>query len=235
MIKGIFLTGKHMISRQKNIEMTANNLANINTSGYKREVPFSEILSRIDNQPKIQLTDFSDGALVKTENPLDLAVTGNGFFMVQTPNGPLLTKNGKFQIADDGYLVNEDGYRVMGKGGEINVLDSVLDKNKVLKINTNGDIEVGGDLIGQLLIGKVDDQTQMVRATGTKFLFPEEGYSFANDDEYQVHQGYIEESNVNPIMEMQNMITISRDYEASQKIISSLDNILGRLQEVGRV
>lgn len=235
MIRGIYLTGKHMLSRQKNIEMTANNLANVNTTGYKREVPFSEILSRIDNQPELQMTDFSDGTLVKTENPLDLAVSGQGFFIVQTPNGPLLTKNGKFKIADDGFLVNEDGYKVMGKGGDINILDSVLEKNKEFKINKNGDIQVGDEVVGQLMIAKIDDQSAMVRASGTQFLFPDEGFSFASESEFEVHQGFIEESNVNPVMEMQNMITINRDYEASQKIINSLDNILGRLQEIGRV
>lgn len=235
MIKGIYDSSRHMLSRQKNIEMVANNLANINTVGYKREVPFSEILTRIDNQPKAQLTDFSNGSLIQTGNSLDLAISGNGFFSVQTPNGVVLTRNGKFEISEDGYIVNEDGYKLLGKQGELSVLNSVLEKEKVLKINKNGEIQIGEEVVGQLFIAKITDQDSMIRGAGTNYLFPDEGYSLSGESEYEISQGYLEESNVNPIIEMQSMISINKDYEVSQKMISSFDTILGRSMEIGRV
>lgn len=234
-MKGIYDAAKAMISRQKNVEITANNLANINTTGFKRSIPFSEIIAREDGMKEVQITDFTEGEFTETGNTLDLAVTERRFFMVETEKGMELTNNGKFKISDDGFLVNQEGYYVVTQRGRVNVLDSVIDGNNNLKINKNGEIQIGGEVVDQLLIAKVDDQARLLRSSEQKFFLPEGGYSVASEDSYQVYQGYLEESNVNPIVEMQSLISINKDYEAAQKMVTSLDNIMGKAREIGRV
>ncbi len=236
MIKGMYNAAKSMLVRQKNIEIIANNLANINTNAYKRELPFAEVLGRAGEEKKIQLTDMRKGNLTKTTNKLDLALTTETFFMVKTERGTELTSNGRFKISDDGYLVNDDGYKVLGQQGEINLYDVMTDQEKQLNISKTGEIKLGEDIVDKLVIAKIDDQSKMQRTTGATFYFPEEdGYSIANEEDYEVLQGYVEESNINPILEMQSMISINKDYEASQKMINSLDEVLRRARELGRV
>lgn len=235
MVKGIYDAARSMISRQKNVEITANNLANINTTGFKRSIPFSEIISREDGISEVQITDFSEGAFTETGNPLDLAVSEKSFFMVETEKGIELTNNGKLKISEDGYLINEDGYYVVTEKGRVNVLDSIAEADKNLKINKNGEIQIGDEIIDKLLIAKIEDQTKIMRSDKQKFLVPFGGYSLAAEGSYEVFQGYVEESNVNPIVEMQNLITINKDYQAAQKMVSSLDNIMGKAREVGRI
>lgn len=235
MIKGIYDAARTMVSRQKNIEITANNLANINTTAFKRSIPFSEVISREDGVKEIQITDFSEGAFTETGNPLDLAVSERSFFMVDTERGIELTNNGKFKISEDGFLIDDNGYYVVTKKGRVNVLDSVMENNRNLKINKNGEIQIGDTVIDQLMIAKIDDQSKLMRSGEQRFYLPDGSYSIATDDSYQVFQGYLEESNVNPIVEMQNLISINKDYEAAQKMVTSLDNVMGKAREVGRL
>jgi len=235
MIKGIYDAARSMISRQKNIEITANNLANINTTGFKRSIPFSEVMSREDGLQEVQITDFSEGAFTETGNPLDLAVSEKSFFMLETEKGIEFTNNGKFKIAEDGFLINGDGYYVITEKGRVNVMESVTDADRNLKINKNGEIQIGDNVVDKLLIAKIEDQTKMSRSGKQKFSVPDGGYSIAAKGSYEVFQGYLEESNVNPIIEMQSLITINKDYEAAQKMVSSLDNIMGKAREVGRL
>ena len=235
MIKGIYDAARSMVMRQRNVEITANNLANINTTGFKRSIPFAEVMSRADGNKEVQITDFTEGEFSETGNPLDLAITERRFFMLETEKGIEITSNGKFDLSDDGFLVNEEGYYVVTKRGRVNVLESVLEDNQTLKINKNGEIVVGGTVIDQLQIAKVDDQAKLVRSRNQKFYLPNGGYSLANEDSYQVYQGYLEESNVNPIVEMQTLISINKDYESAHKLISSMDTIMGKAREIGRV
>ena len=235
MVKGIYDAARSMVMRQRNVEITANNLANINTTGFKRSIPFSEVMSRADGDKEIQITDFTEGEFSETGNPLDLAITERRFFMLETEKGIEITSNGKFELSDDGYLVNEEGYYVVTKRGRVNVLESVLEENRTLDINKNGEISVGGVVIDQLQIAKVDDQSRLVRSQNQRFYLPEGGYSVADESSFSIYQGYLEESNVNPIVEMQTLISINKDYESAHKLISSMDNIMGKARGIGRV
>jgi flagellar basal body rod protein FlgG len=219
----------------KNMEIIANNLANLNTTGFKREVPFSEYLSREDGVRIKVVTDFNSGNLFETGNPFDLAIKGNGFFMVQGPNGKELTKNGKFSISEDGFLIDERGYRVLSENGAINITDSIIDKNKPITITKSGIIKQGDIIVDKLNIASVENVNLLVRTEGQNFKYPNEDYLIANENDYEILQGYLEESNANPIIELENMIRISKDFESAQKAVTAIDSILGQSKEIGRV
>ncbi len=235
MIKGLYNSGISMYTRMKNMEIIANNLANLNTTGFKREVPFSEYLSREDGVQVKVVTDFSNGNLTETGNPFDLAITGNGFFMVQGDNGKEITKSGKFNISEDGFLVDERGQKVLSSNGAINIMDSIIEKDKPITITKSGIIKQGDTIIDKLSITNVENPNLLVRTEGQNFKYPDEEYQPANETDYEILQGYLEESNANPIIELENMIRISKDFEAAQKAVNSIDTVLGQSKEIGRV
>lgn len=236
MIKSLALSAKNLNSRMKNMEIVANNLANINTTGFKRELPFAEYMQRAENQNIHQLTDFSEGSFVETNNTFDLAVSGDAFFVVKNENDELqLTRNGKFKVDDEGFLVTEDGSRVMGKQGDINITEGIVGKNLSVVINTKGEIKIGENIVDQIAMAKIDDQSKVKRSIGQNFIVKNDDYLEAMDDEYEVHQGFLEEANVNAIQEMQYMIEFSKNFEMSQKLISSLDQIMGMAKDIGSV
>lgn len=235
MVKGIFIAARGLENRTKNIDVVANNLANLSTTGFKREVPFIEILNQEGQISIQQLKDFSPGELVSTSNTLDLALTGKGFFMVQTENGSQLTRNGNFQISSDGFLVDQSGNKVLGTKGEINFGEMAFQKEQTIAISNTGEIRFGDQEVDQLKIVRMNDVQNAERAGNANFITDEENISVMEDNEFQVHQGYLEESNTNPILEMEAMINLNKDYESSQRIITYLDQSLSRTTEIGRV
>ena len=235
MVKGIYVAARGLNERMQNLEIVANNLANINTTGYKREVPFSEILNQA-GKPVIQhVTDFSQGSLVQTTNPLDLAISGTGFFVVQTKYGDQLTRNGNFQISSDGYLVDQDGNMLIGKNGPINVMAYSTDKNQKITVTGDGELKIGNNLVGSLLIAKPWEQGQAVRGSGVDFTTGAAGFQLVNANDFQVKQGYLEESNVNPVKELEEMIQLNTEYGSAQKVVNSLDQSLGEANQIGQV
>ena len=235
MIKGIFLAGRSMDSKFKSIEVIGNNLANVNTTGYKKAAPFAEVISQYNKAQIIQATNYSQGNLVETDNPLDLSVSGDAFFAVQGNDGINFTRNGKFSISDDGFLVNDQGKKVLGSGGPININNYILDKNQSINISKNGEIKVGDTFVDKLLMVKLDPADKFIRKDGTNFSSVNNLYIPANDLDYQISQGYLEESNVNPIEEMTNMIKVHNEYESASKMVSFLDQSLSEANEIGKV
>ncbi len=235
MVKGLYFAAKSLQDKIRNIEIVANNLANINTTGFKREIPFSEYLDREENKTVKQITDFSEGSLLETGNPFDLAISGKGFFVVKTEQGLEITKNGKFKIDAEGFLTTEDGERVQGKNGEISFLENIFESNKPVTITKDGIIKVGDEIVNQLKIVEVEDTRKLIRSGNGKYYLADEDYRKAPESDFEIHQGYLEESNTNPILEMQAMIKLEKDYEASQKMIASLDQMMGQAKEIGKV
>ena len=235
MVKGIYTAARGLNSRMKNLEIVANNLANLNTTGFKREVPFSEVMNQYGKVDIQKATDYQQGDLMQTSNPLDVAISGNGFFVVQTENGAELTRNGQFKISDDGYIVTRNGNKVLGRNGAINVNDLLLDKDKVLTITQKGDIKYGDNLIDSLLIAKMNDPQSSERTTGVNFNADNNGFQIADPDSYVIKQGYLEESNINPIKEMEAMIQLNSEYDSSSKVINYLDQSLDEANQIGKV
>jgi len=236
MIKGIYTVARSMDQRAKNIDIISNNLANINTTAYKREIPFSEYINEAGESQVRKLTSQQQGELVLTSNPLDFAINGKGFFVVKSDDGTIeLTRNGRFQISDEGYLVDAQGRKVLGKNGGIFLEDTLRQKGSEILVSTAGEIKIDEHYIDTLLVVKVDDPEQLTRSGESNFLITDENYTEASQDEYKISQGYLEESNANPILEMEAMIQLNKAYERSQKIINALDQSLDHANQIGKV
>ena len=235
MIKGIYYAARSLNNGFRRMSNIANNLANINTTGYKREIPFSEVMISAGNSQMAQFTDFRQGGLTNTSSPLDLAISGSGFFVVETPNSTNLTRNGNFTVSDDGFIVNDKGDKLMGIKGPINLNDFLFDENKELKVLRNGEIYVGEQLVDNLLIMESNDPLSLRRDSNMNFLSITGDFIPVNEESYQIMQGYLEDSNVNPIVEMEEMIKTSTDYQSSYKMINFLDKSLEKANEIGRV
>jgi len=235
MVKGIYLAARGMQARMKNIEVVANNLANLNTTGFKEEMPFTMVMNQYGKVALQQNTDFEQGNLMQTSNPLDLAISGNGYFVVQTDNGTELTRDGNFKISNEGYLVDENGNKVMGTNGAIYLDKLSPDQKKFVTISTSGEVKMGGNIIDNLLIAKMNDPEEAPRTTGVNFSADGVGYQAASLSDYTVKQGYLEESNVNPIKEMENMIQLNNEYDSAHRIINYLDKSLDEANQIGKV
>ncbi len=236
MIKGIYTVARSMDQRAKNIDIISNNLANINTTAYKREIPFAEYINEAGESQIRKLTSQQQGELVLTSNPLDFAIHGNGFFVVKSEDGTIeLTRNGRFQISDEGYLIDSEGRKVLGKNGGIFLEDTLRQKGSQILVSTAGEIKIDEHYIDTLLIVKVDEPEQLIRRGESNFLITDENYTEANQDEYKISQGYLEESNSNPILEMEAMIQLNKAYERAQKIINALDQSLDHANQIGKI
>jgi flagellar basal-body rod protein FlgF len=235
LIKGIYYAARSLDNGFRKMSNIANNLANINTNGYKREIPFSEVMFSEQNSQLTQFTDFRQGGLTETSNPLDLAISGEGFFAVQTGKGIGLTRNGNFDISDDGFLVNDAGEKLMGTKGAINLNDYLFDENKELKILRNGEMYVGDNLVDTIVVMQSDNPFMLQRESNLGFMSLNGDYLAVDENNFQILQGYLEESNVNPIVEMESMIKTSTDYQSSYKMINFLDRTLEKANEIGKV
>jgi len=229
-----------MISRMRQLEITANNLSNVNTPGFKQARYFSNILDDLINRnpeqgiyngqlrlEERQKIDLSQGILEKTDNPLDFGLDGEGFFVVQGAQGEEYTRNGKFSRDASGYLVTSNGTQVLGESGPI-----VLPEGSV-EVSKSGDIMVDGLPIDRFRIVQVADPDQITRLGNSQLTFPaiEDGI-----DSGTIHQGYLEMSNAEPIESMNEIISLQREFESNQRMLRTLDE-MDRLasNDVGRI
>ena len=197
-------------------------------------------------------TEFSQGSFKRTENDFDMALEGRGFFSVLTPDGERYTRNGSYLIDSDGYLVTKDGFRVLGENGAIQ-----LKKNNFM-VDQDGNVfeneEYAADplrlvsmeenewnrpvLVDRLKIVDFAD-VRYIKKKGES-LYVETDYSgpaaVIENERPKVRQGFLEASNVNPVIEMVDLIEVHRSYEANQKMIQAHDTALGQaVNTVGRV
>jgi flagellar basal-body rod protein FlgF len=209
----------------------ANNLANVNTPGYKADqVSFSEVLDQATGLPSItagQYAEMSAGPLEQTAGRLDAAIQGDGFFVVDTPDGRRFTRDGGFQLSGDGTLVNSEGHPVLGSGGPI-VVDTEAGP---VTLDARGKIWVDGGEVDTLQIVRFPDGQPPAKVGGNLF----DGTGDTPVEEPRLVQGAIERSNVSPVLEMSRMIEIARGYEAYQKLVQTLDSTAGQTNDVGTV
>jgi len=235
MVNGIFNIARSLNSRVKNIDVIANNLSNINSTGFKKQAPFQEYLNNSGEIQVKQTTDYGQGEITLSANPLDLAISGEGYFLVKTENGTELTRNGKFHISENGFLVNGNGDKVLGSKGEISFGDLASSDNPSINISKTGDIKIGETDIDSLVIVRLENPQEAIRTSDSNFAVADDNYSVAATQNYEVVQGYLEESNVNPVLEMQTMIQTNKDYESAYKIMRYLDQTLEKSNQIGRV
>jgi flagellar basal-body rod protein FlgG len=175
-------------------------------------------------------TDFSEGPSRHTGNPLDVALEGDGFFSVRTPSGVGYTRQGSFSLNPDSVLVTSDGYPVMGDGGEITI------EGQSVAIDQEGYITVDGNEVGRLQIVSFADPNKLEKVRGTLFKPSASGPAPQPVENTVVKQGYLENSNVNAIRMMTDMITEMRMVEAYQRMIRSSDSANTKaINELGRI
>ncbi len=247
MIKGIYTSEASMRPKMTRMEVIANNLANINSTGFKRDRVFLEMLNESGALPtdgRNDLTgiaarraiDFAQGSLQPTGNTFDLALQGRGFFAVSTPGGLRLTRNGHFQLNANGTLVTAEGFPVQGDNG--NVVIPNMDKRQLLNITVNeaGELLSDREPLAHLRIMDVANPEQLQKDHEAFFIpTPEQPAVEIPRDQVLIRQGYLEESNVDGIEEMIAMIELSRAFETDQKIIQSQDATLDRSMDIGKV
>lgn len=229
-----------MIDKQNQI---ANNLANINTTGYKQSGLFTKAYQKYladdKREPYVNrelksdevYIDFQEGPMKKTDNVLDVLIKGSGFFTIMAGNGIRYTRNGNFTLNEEGFLVTGTGSKVMGKNGFIK-----LDPKERISITNNGEILQKNDIQGELKITDFKKPYQLVREGDSNFkpLYPDNPGIESRG--YVIKQGYLEGSNVSTIQNMVQMISSYRNMEIDQRAIQAQDQTLDKaVNSVGRV
>lgn len=241
MVRGLYTACTGMTVQAKKLDIISNDMANANTTGYKKDVAimssFNDVLmSKIkDNEVapigNVSLgvrvdsvyTAYDMGSLVKTDDALNMAIQGDGFFTVQTNNGVAYTRDGGFVVDANGGLVTAEGYAVIGSNGAIN-LGNYLESGGDITVSGNGQIRLNGELIDTLQIVSFQDNQQLQKREDNLYTAGGQTQPFQGS----VLSGYLESSNVNIVTTMVDMINVSRAYEANQKMIQTQDSLLGK-------
>lgn len=257
MVKGLYTAYTGMANEQKRLDIIANNLANSATAGYKEEnvtnQSFDNILTlkikdeseAYNNRPigtmslGVKLgevyTNFDQGSLRQNDGTYNLALEGKGFFTLSVTDkagnvSTKYTRDGSFTMTKDGHIVDADGNHLMGEGGDIIV---PTDASKVT-IDETGAIYADGKYVDKLAIADFDNYDYLSKSGDTMYQ-AEQGATQIPANAL-VRQGFTEQSNVNVVSEMVNMITVTRSYEANQKVIQSVDKTLDlAANSVGKV
>ncbi|MCQ0969113.1 flagellar hook-basal body complex protein (plasmid) [Paracoccus sp. TK19116] len=210
----------------REMRVVANNIANANTTGYRREgVIFAEHLTALDRRgdtlsmadARGRMIDLHQGVLSQTNGAYDLAIEGEGFFMVATPDGDRLTRAGAFMPSAEGELMNADGHRLLDGGGAPVVVPAGLGP---ISIGPDGTLSAEGQPIAQVGVFAEPPGEQITHDGGTTFAFETQPEAIENP---RVRQGFLEESNVDPVFEISRMIEVQRAYELGQTFLDRED------------
>lgn len=248
MVRGLYTSGVAMSAIMNTFDVVSNNIANVDTTGYKKDVvitqSFSEELMNRLNDPNPNMiehsvkignmslgvfvdtiaTDFSNGAITVTDNSFDFALTGDGFFSIQTQdeNGQaveMYSRDGTF-TKDNGLLVTKEGNLVLGENGPIQLPEGIV------TVDSIGNVTVDGQFIDRLKLVNFTDNSTLRKYQDS--LYTTTADSSLGVFTSSVQQGALESSNINPVKEMVDMITVNRLYEANQRVITTIDQTLNR-------
>jgi flagellar basal-body rod protein FlgF len=211
------------------LDLLANNLANLNTNGFKEEKAFFTYLDESMGSPQDAdpgrlrtvsaqgALNVRDGLLQPTQREFDIALVGNGFLAVETPQGERYTRNGSFRLNAKSELVTSGGYPVLGPKGRIAVTPGRL------VITEQGGVYSDNTLLGQLKLVTFDEPAAMVQE-GNSLLAPPSSQAKPKPADVQIKQGYLEQSNVNAVASMVEMVGLMRRFEAIQKSVGLVLN-----------
>jgi len=205
----------------KKLDSISSNIANVSSPGYKK----SSVVFKFENDSILgtNYTDISNGELIKTFSDMDIAIDGNGFFVLTDGNEIFYSRNGSLKINENGELVNVNNLKFLSDKGNIKV-----DPQKKIKIDKDGNIIQEDKIIAKLLVKNFSDKVKILPVGNS--LYRIEGEE--KDKEYKILQGYQEASNVNIIDEMSSMIKLMRDFERNEKIIKENNQITSRMISV---
>lgn len=246
MIRGLYTSASGMLVEMTRTDIISNNLANANTTSFKKDLTVFRAspqmrIHRLDDPVKVgkrtvdprpfigvlgtgaavdaTYTDFSSGKIINTDNPLDLAIGGEGFFQVETPAGIRYTRDGSFSIDAQGYLVTREGYRVLGELGPIEI-----PPEGEISVDTQGYLRWNGEVLDRISLVNFQDTELLVKQGDNLYDTQEAPGPFDGE----VISGALEGSNINVVSEMVDLISAFRAYEASQKVLRANDKTLGR-------
>ncbi len=235
MFSELYIAASGMVVRQAQMDLLAHNLANVNTAGFKTEEMASE--ERPLDTARLMVSqaggvrrslDLTPGPVQPTGEPLDLALAGEGFFLVQAPDGLRLTRDGRFSVSQDGRLVLR-GMPVLGEGGEIHVGEEPF------QVSDDGRISRGETEIGRVRVVIVSSPQELEREGQGLFRVSREEAVVALQGP-TVLQGYLETSNADPIRIMVQIIEALRAFEAQQQVIQTVDRLGEKaIREIARV
>jgi flagellar basal-body rod protein FlgF len=222
----VYTTLSRQSGLMRELQVVAQNIANASTTGYRREgTVFAEHVAALGTAPSLsmahatgRLIDPSQGALTRTGGALDMAVMGEGYFQVSTPDGLRLTRNGAFTLAPDGTLVTQDGHPLLDEAGASIVLPP--DAGNV-RLAEDGTLSLGDAPLGRVGVVMPEKPETLRRDAATLLAF--DG-STAPVEGPKVLQGQIEEANVNAVSEISRMIEVQRAYEAGQTLLDREDD-----------
>ncbi|MBY0428388.1 MAG: flagellar basal-body rod protein FlgF, partial [Alphaproteobacteria bacterium] len=223
---------------QRQMDIVAQNIANVNTTGYKsNDVLFQDFLVKPDSKnthhmvlDRATLRNTTQGSFTKTDNPLDIAISGQGYFAVQTPQGTQYTRQGTFQVDAEGNIVTADGYPILSGGGST---IAVPTNAKSVEIGLDGTISTETGKVGRLQVVKFKNE-QLMKQTYGGFYKTDEAAEV--DEEAQLHQGMVEASNVKSVQEMTHVLEISRAYERVAHLIDAENQRLtNAIRSLGKV
>lgn len=256
MVRGLFTGWTGMYTEQKRLDIISNNIANAATTGFKADnvtnQSFEHLLtiktkdaSEMFNDRPIGsmslgvkvgevYTDYSNGSLKETSNTFDLALSGKGFFTVAVTdaNGNesiKYTRDGSFTMTKDGYIVDSQGNRLVSESGELQIS---VDAGNVV-IASDGSVYVDEQYVDKILITDFVNYDYLEKFADNMYQTVD-GYE-EMESNAMIVQGYLEQSNVNVISEMVEMINITRAYEANQKVIQTMDTSLEQVVNLGKV
>lgn len=236
MITGIYSAATAMEQASLRHELIAQNLAYASMPGYRRvslpQQTFESTLKSAQNNPPANgsseantrnpVVDFSSGHFERTDHPLDLAITGDGFFAIETPGETLYTRNGTFQLNGEGLLVTNDGHPVASENGTLTLPPEIVLSQ--LKISADGRVIANGVELGRLKLVDFADPQKLIPAGITLFQAPDDVAPQAATG--SIVQGTREHSNVHPVQELVDMISASRAHEAAQRAMKTITDAI---------
>ncbi len=237
MIVGLYTGASSMVSQGDYQAVIARNLANINTTGFKKNVAvFQSYVTAAQKKGQNTArgvgsslgtiaTDFSQGALEYTGSDLDIAIKGNGFFVVKANDGVRYTKKGQFMLSRDMKIVTPEGWYLLGKGGEIQLPRNAKD----ITVKEDGGISAGGKEIGKIKVVTVADPATLEPTVGCAYKLSDNAQEPEDSTDFKIAHRFREQSNVNAIDEMVNMIANMRGYQSGYKVTNSIDETLKKL------
>lgn len=260
--KGVYTALSGAMAQSLKMDTIANNIANVNTPGFKRDQQvFQEYLTANEKPPEVievprdvagiesfynmqggdksyvdtkgTFTDFSQGGLKNTGNPLDVGIDGKGFFEVATPSGVKLTRAGNFTLDGNGQLVTKDGFPVLKQaeaGADPAARVIRFEGNGPITITDTGDILQGSDNLGKVSLVDVKNPDSLRKVGNALYGFKDNmAPEMTNIANPSLRQGFLESSNVNIVREMTDMIQTQRVFESTQKAITAYDSMADKL------
>lgn len=263
--KGVYTALSGAMAQSQRLDTISNNLANVNTPGFKRDQQvFQEYLTANEKPPEViqapripasiesfydmqggdksfvdsagTFTNFAQGSLKNTGNPLDLAIDGNGFFEIATPQGVKFTRLGSFKLDGNGQLVTKDGFPVLRaapEGTDPATRVIRVGGQGAVTVTDAGDVYEGDNLLGKISLIDVPNKDSLSKIGGSLYDFKKNAQpEVVNVANPSLKQGFLEASNVNVVQEMTDMIQTTRMFESTQKAIQAYDSMADKLINV---